>query len=89
MLGRCVSADPAADLADLLAFGLRNVLAAALAAFLPVISVLFLCVNAEPAADFASLLASGFLKVLAAAVAAFLPVLSLFLLLMIIPIDWG
>ena len=62
----------------MLALGLRNVLAAADAAFLLVTSVLLRCVSAEPAADFAALLALGFRKVRAAADAALLPVDSRF-----------
>ena len=78
LLGRCVSAEPAADFAALLALGLRNVLAAADAALLPVTSVLLRCVSADPAADFAALLAFEFRNVRAAADAARLPVDSRF-----------
>lgn len=83
-LGRCVSAEPAADFAALDAFGLRSVLDAALAALLLVTSFgLRTCVKADPAADFAALLALGFRTVLAAAEAARLPVVSVFLFLVI------
>lgn len=73
-LGRCVKADPAADLAALDALGFRSVFEAALAAFLLVTSLLRTCVRADPAADFAALLAVRLLSVLLAADAARLPV---------------
>ena len=76
--GRCVSADPAADFAALLDFGLRSVLPAADAALVLVTSELLRCVNADPAADLAALLALGLRNVRAAADAAFLPVDSRF-----------
>lgn len=72
--GRCVKADPAADLAALNALGFRSVFEAALAAFLLVTSLLRTCVRADPAADFAALLAVRLLSVLLAADAARLPV---------------
>ena len=87
--GRCVKADPAADLADFDAFGFRSVFEAALAAFLLVTSLLRTCVKADPAADFEALLAVGLLSVLLAADAARLPVDSDRVLLGIIriPVD--
>jgi hypothetical protein len=74
--GRCVRADAAADLAALLARGLRSVRAAADAAFAPVTSALRTWVSADAAADFAALLARGLRRILPAADAARLPVLS-------------
>lgn len=87
--GCCVKADPAADLAAFDAFGFRSVFEAALAAFLPVTSLLRTCVRADPAADFAALLAVRLLSVLLAADAARLPVDSDGVLLGIarIPLD--
>lgn len=74
-----VSAEAAAVLADLLAFGSRMTFAAALAALALVASLLLLCVSAEAAAVLAFLLALGSFNTFAAADAALLPVLSLFL----------
>lgn len=81
-----MSADPAADLAALLALALFSVLAAAEAAFALVTSELRTCVSAEAAADFAALLAEGLLRVREAAEAAALPVLSPRLVAMVVSI---
>jgi hypothetical protein len=85
--GRCVNADPAADLAAFDAFGLRSVFEAALAAFLLVTSfvplLLWTCVSAEPAALFAALLAVGLRRVFEAAEAARLLVTSVLRLIAI------
>jgi len=76
-LDRCVSAEPADVLADLLEFELRSVVDAALAALLEVTFGGALCwESAEPAADFADLLDSLLRKTFDAAEAARLLVTS-------------
>lgn len=71
LLGRCVSAEPAALLAALLAVELPKVLAAAMPALDEVCLFGAMCCDkALPAADFAALLLDGLLSVFAALLAA-------------------
>lgn len=81
-LGRCVSAEPADDFADLFEPVLRKVFDAADPALVEVTFFgAFVWDKAEPAADFAALLELLLLNALDAADAAFLPVTSFFLLI--------
>lgn len=83
LLGRCVSADAAADLADFPELFELRVLLANEAAFDDVTLVgAFTCERTEAAADFSAFVDFGLLKTFPAALAAFLPVTSLFLLIM-------
>ncbi len=75
-MGRCVNAEPAADLPGLLVPELLKALLAADPALLWVTLWMESWAKAEPAADLAALLAFGLRRVLEAAEAAFLLVVS-------------